>query len=99
MSNNPTQDAVDAYLAQIASRDDVTHEEVVRHAAEQGLGVIAAIQILMGHYRPPRQELRMGLAEAKGLVHTICAEHNLRPVYEAACKARDPDWPHDREDK
>jgi hypothetical protein len=96
MSNNPTQDAVDTYLATITERADVAPEEIVRHAAEEGLGVIAAIQMLMGYFRPPRKDERMGLAEAKTLVHTLCAEHNLRPVYEAACRARDPGWPHGR---
>lgn len=63
--------------------------EIVRTCAERGWGPLASCWVL-------RHALQMPLSEAKGLTHTLCAEHGLQAVYEVACKAKDPDWPHGR---
>ena len=41
----------------------------------------------------------VGLAQAKMHTHEACARLELTPVYEAACKARDPNYPYGRSDK
>ena len=75
------------YLAKIRGDTEITSEHIVRAAAENGWGVISSIQMLMQHFG-------MSLHEAKGLTYTICDEHGLRTVYEAACRALDPNYPH-----
>lgn len=77
---------VEEYLKLIEGKD-YPPLHLVRVAAERAWGPLAAVWLIKHH-------CNVGLAEAKGLMGDLCYKHGLREVYEKACKARDPEWPH-----
>jgi hypothetical protein len=79
-------DEWEEYLAGIEGQD-LPPVDLCRVAAERGWGPMASTWLIKVH-------CQVGLGEAKMLTGELCSKHGLREIYEAACKARDPDWPH-----